>query len=251
MTKRAGAEEGSGNCSTPTVISWKGGKRWGAAFHHFAFHLPSDIYKYLPDLFSVFFSTVWTDPGYSAFPHTGDAPCSLSSLWSSTGLLLGDPCLFITGEPRTGHSSLNVASPGQSRGGGPTPQPDGHAFFNAPQDTIGLPGYKSTLLPHGQPLVHQNSQVLLHRGMDICFAVLLNSEIRQVCDSSINLLTSAKCDSMVGRNRKRMIPELVLYSWRRRFYLRVCPCGNRKKRSTKQKNCSMEVLLTLKLWQLP
>jgi len=44
----------------------------------------------------------------SAFPHMGDAPGSLSSLWPSTGLL-GDPCLFQTGEPRTGHNSLNVA----------------------------------------------------------------------------------------------------------------------------------------------
>jgi len=44
----------------------------------------------------------------------GDAP---DPLWPSVGLL-GDSCLFRTGEPRIGHSILNVASPGQRRGRG-------------------------------------------------------------------------------------------------------------------------------------
>ena len=86
--------------------------------HPFASHFPLDIDKHLSDLLSVLFSAGWIDPGYSAFPHTGDAPGPSSSLWLSTGLLPGEPCLFWTGEPRTGHSSLNVASPGHSREGG-------------------------------------------------------------------------------------------------------------------------------------
>jgi len=43
--------------------------------------------------------------------------CSGPSLWPSAGLLLWDPFLFWTGEPRTGDISPNVASPGQKREG--------------------------------------------------------------------------------------------------------------------------------------
>jgi len=60
---------------------------WRAWPHSFASHLPLDIYKHLSDLSSVFFSPGWTDPGYSNFPHTGDAPGPSSSLWPSIGLL--------------------------------------------------------------------------------------------------------------------------------------------------------------------
>lgn len=44
----------------------------------------------------------------------------LSSLLS-TGLFLGYPCLFWSGEPRTGHSIPDVALSGQSKGGGSHP----------------------------------------------------------------------------------------------------------------------------------
>ena len=39
--------------------------------------------------------------------------------------------------------------------------PDGNTLFSAPQDTIGLLGRKGTLLAHGQPVVYQDSKVLL------------------------------------------------------------------------------------------
>ena len=74
------------------------------------------------------------------------------------------PCLSWTGEPRTGHSTPDVASPGQSRGEDHLPWPAGHAPPNAPQDPTGLLGHQGTLLAHGQLAVHQNSQVLLHRA---------------------------------------------------------------------------------------
>ncbi|XP_052556631.1 uncharacterized protein LOC128089357 isoform X2 [Tympanuchus pallidicinctus] len=44
------------------------------------------------------------------------------------------------------------------------PQPAGHALFNAPQDAIGPLGHKGTLLAHGQPVVHQDTQVPLCRA---------------------------------------------------------------------------------------
>ncbi|XP_050567062.1 uncharacterized protein LOC118250829 [Cygnus atratus] len=66
-----------------------------------------------------------------------DAPGPVSSLWPSAGLFPGDPCLFCTGELRTGHST-----PG----------------------SLGLLGHEGTLLAHGQPVVHQDPQVLLLRA---------------------------------------------------------------------------------------
>ena len=39
-----------------------------------------------------------------------------------------------------------------------------NALVNAPQETIGLLGHQSTLLAHGQPVVHQDPQVLLCRA---------------------------------------------------------------------------------------
>jgi len=44
------------------------------------------------------------------------------------------------------------------------PQPPCDALFNALQDTISLLDHKSSLLDHGQPVVHQDTQVLLCRG---------------------------------------------------------------------------------------
>ena len=44
------------------------------------------------------------------------------------------------------------------------PRPAGHTPPNAPQDAIGLLGSQGTLLAHGQPVVHQHSQVPLHRA---------------------------------------------------------------------------------------
>ena len=40
----------------------------------------------------------------------------------------------------------------------------GLSFFNAAQDTVGLPGCKRTLLAHVQLLVHQDPKVLLCRA---------------------------------------------------------------------------------------
>jgi len=44
------------------------------------------------------------------------------------------------------------------------PRPACHTLYNAPQDPIGLFGHRGTLLAHGQPVVHQDPQVLLHRA---------------------------------------------------------------------------------------
>ncbi|PKU35805.1 hypothetical protein llap_13892 [Limosa lapponica baueri] len=44
------------------------------------------------------------------------------------------------------------------------PRPVGHTLPDAPQDAIGLPGHKGTLLAHGHPVVHQDSQAFFHRA---------------------------------------------------------------------------------------
>lgn len=45
-----------------------------------------------------------------SFPHKGDAPGSLSSLWPSTGLVLEVSCLYSTEHPCWGHRTPDVAS---------------------------------------------------------------------------------------------------------------------------------------------
>jgi len=44
------------------------------------------------------------------------------------------------------------------------PRPACHTLLDARQDTTGLLGIQGTLLAHGQPVVHQHSQVPLHRA---------------------------------------------------------------------------------------
>ena len=48
--------------------------------------------------------------------------------------------------------------------GGHIPLPPGHPSFDEAQDTVGLPGYKSTLLAHVQLFGHQEPQVFLGRA---------------------------------------------------------------------------------------
>ena len=50
-------------------------------------------------------SPCWTVPSLSAFPHRTDASVPSSSPWPFIGLSPVCPCLFCSGEPRTGHSS--------------------------------------------------------------------------------------------------------------------------------------------------
>lgn len=65
------------------------------------------------------------------------------------------PCLPCTGEPRTGHSTLGVASAVLSGGAGWTPSTFGSTLPNAAQDTVSCLCCKGTLLAHGQLLVLQ------------------------------------------------------------------------------------------------
>ena len=53
--------------------------------------------------------------------------------------------------------------------------PAGHAPFNAPQDPIGPLGHQGTVLAHGQPVVHQECQVLLNKAPLHLFLNLFSS----------------------------------------------------------------------------
>ena len=44
------------------------------------------------------------------------------------------------------------------------PRPAAHTPPNASQDPIGFLGSQGTLLAHGQPVIHQDTQVALHRA---------------------------------------------------------------------------------------
>ena len=73
--------------------------------------------------------------------------------WTPSRSSLFSPLLE---EPRTGHQGRAEGEDDLS--------PSGYILMNAPQDVIGLFGYKGTPLAHGQPVVHQNPQVLLCRA---------------------------------------------------------------------------------------
>jgi len=74
------------------------------------------------------------------------------------------PVLLELGGPEL--DTLLQMSPHQGRVKGKNHflHPTDHTLSNASQDTIGLLGLKGTLLAHGQPVVHQNTQALLHRA---------------------------------------------------------------------------------------
>lgn len=55
--------------------------------------------------------------------------------------------------------------------------------------------------------------------------------MRQVCHSSINLHTSAKCDSLVRRNRKKREPSTAATRLKKRWiYLTMSACQQEKKK---------------------
>lgn len=97
----------------------------------------------------------WTALGLSAFPIRMPS----SHLCGYPLDSLDVPCNSWTEEPRPGHSDPNVTFQN-------LPQPVGCKLCNAPQDTIGPPGHKSTLL--SQPAVHE----------DVIQICLLTTEIR-------------------------------------------------------------------------
>uniref|UniRef100_A0A8C4XMP3 Myomesin 2 n=1 Tax=Falco tinnunculus TaxID=100819 RepID=A0A8C4XMP3_FALTI len=69
---------------------------------------------------SLITQTIYT-VALSAFPHKGEARAPSSSVYPSAGPSPVVPRLSRTGEPSTGHSTPDVASPGQSRGAGSPP----------------------------------------------------------------------------------------------------------------------------------
>ena len=73
-------------------------------------------------------------------------------------------CIFLVlGVPGL-DAVLQMGPPkGREEGDNHLPLPAGHSSFDAAQDTVHLPGCKSTLLAHVQLFVHQDPQILLHR----------------------------------------------------------------------------------------
>ncbi|PKU44305.1 hypothetical protein llap_5392 [Limosa lapponica baueri] len=53
---------------------------------------------------------------------------------------------------------------GRVEGQDDLPPPAGHTLPDAPQHAIGLLGHKGTVLAHGHPVIHQDSQVFLLRA---------------------------------------------------------------------------------------
>lgn len=99
--------------------------------------------------------SVFSSTGVSAFPHIGGAPGSSSSLWPSAGLSSEVLCLSGTEDTRTEQMWTHHGRVEENH----LPRSAGRSRFNASQDATGLLCHKSTLLPHGQHTLHQDTQV--------------------------------------------------------------------------------------------
>ncbi|PKU35685.1 hypothetical protein llap_14008 [Limosa lapponica baueri] len=75
------------------------------------------------------------------------------------------PVLLELGSPERDTALQMGSHQGRAEGEDNLPRPAGHTLPDAPQDAIGLLGHKDTLLAHGRPVVHQDSQVFLLRGV--------------------------------------------------------------------------------------
>lgn len=110
-------------------------------------------------------SPEWTSPAPSknlfirAVLHPSEHLCGLLLQPMTTTL-----CLYCLGGSRTGWSSPDEASHGQSTEGQSPPSPCWPSLFDAVQDALGLPGCKHTLLVHVELFVHHHPQVHLFRA---------------------------------------------------------------------------------------
>jgi len=77
------------------------------------------------------------------------------------------PVLLDVGNPELDTALQMWPQQGKGEGKDHLPLPAGHALCNAFQDTNGFLGHKGTVLAHGEPVAHQDTQIL--------FAELLSS----------------------------------------------------------------------------
>ena len=96
--------------------------------------------------------------------HKRDARGPLSSLWPSTGLFPEDLCPFVLWSSELDTVLQLRPHEGRVEWEDHLPCPAGHALFHAPQYVIGLLVLQDTLLAHGQPVSHQDTQVPLCRA---------------------------------------------------------------------------------------
>ncbi|PKU38718.1 rna-directed dna polymerase from mobile element jockey- hypothetical protein [Limosa lapponica baueri] len=94
----------------------------------------------------------------------GESTTSLGSLFQCYTILQQLPVLLELGSPELDTVLQMWPQQGRVEGEDNLPQPPGDTFLNASQDAIGLLGHKGTLLTHGHPVVHQDSQVFFLRA---------------------------------------------------------------------------------------
>jgi len=83
---------------------------------------------------------------------------------------------------------------GSVEGDSHLPHPTDHFTSDVPQDTLGLPGCKSTLLSHVPPFIHQDPQVLCSRA---AFNELFSqSELTWDCKIEVKISLSTSAFSM-------------------------------------------------------
>jgi len=123
--------------------------------HHWKEPHPLDSCPF--EMYKHFFSPGGTAPGLSAFPHQGSAP-SLHHLCGPTLDYLQQFLVFLELRSPQLDTVLQIWPHHRI-----TSCPAGHTLCNGLQDPIDL-GHEGKLLAHGQPVVHQESQDLLHRA---------------------------------------------------------------------------------------
>ena len=85
-------------------------------------------------------------------------------MWPFVGLSPVCLCLSCSGEPSTGHSTPELASPRRAEGKDLLPRPAGSALPSAAQDTTGPLCSQGTLLAHVQRGAHHHPQVVFYHA---------------------------------------------------------------------------------------
>ena len=76
-------------------------------------------------------------------------------------------CLSAVGPRAECSTAEEVSQEWKAEGGIHLSQPTGHNPFDVAQDTVAIPGCKSTLLAHTQSFIHQNTQVLVRVTLNL------------------------------------------------------------------------------------
>jgi len=120
------------------------------------------------------------------------------------------------------------------------PECAGHAAFKAPKDTTCLLGHSGTLLPHGQPVIHRNTQALLRRApcqqvfpsLYWCKLYSENSQLYSVWHPHTQLLSGLPNITVPKTLIPKLSPQPVIYLILLLLSRTQTPAGRTEKNTT-------------------